>query len=365
MASETEYRRARDEGEREAFAEVLELSYGYESRACAQWLKQVGPDNVRVMLRAPDRLGLVGGLFRVPMAQYFGGRSVPTCRVTGVAIAPSHRGRGTATGLLRAELRSLASDGFALSTLWAATEPLYRRVGFQTAGGYYEVDIHARDMLGGSRDAPVRRYTPSDEEQVRQGYRSFASTRPGWLDRGPYVWERTRRGRTGRESLGFVVPGDGRLRGHCFMRHAPTDHGFHMRLTDLVYQDEQAARTLLAFLSDQRSLGKRIHWLASPDDPLLTMIRDRHWKLSRAYTWMLRIIDVAEALQRRGYPPVHGTLHLQVEDELLPDNDACFVLDVDGGRARVRRGGEGRLRLDVSALASLYSGPPPSCGDYF
>ena len=47
---------------------------------------------------------------------------------------------------------------------------------------------------------------------------------------------------------------------------------------------------------------------------------------------------------------------MEVRDELLPENHGRFVLEVVGGEASVRRGGEGRLALDVRALAPLYTG---------
>jgi len=66
---------------------------------------------------------------------------------------------------------------------------------------------------------------------------------------------------------------------------------------------------------------------------------------------------VAKALEARGWPAgLSGALHLEVEDALFPENQGRFVLEVADGAARVRRGGEGRLRLDVRALASLYTG---------
>src|SRR5262249_15602767 len=76
--------------------------------------------------------------------------------------------------------------------------------------------------------------------------------------------------------------------------------------------------------------------------------------------WMVRVIDVAKALEARGYPRgVDVELHLDVADALLPDNAGRYVLAVEGGRGKVRRGGRGSIRLDVRGLAPLFTAHLP------
>lgn len=75
------------------------------------------------------------------------------------------------------------------------------------------------------------------------------------------------------------------------------------------------------------------------------------------YHWMLRVLDVPAALQARGYPAgFSGALHLDVDDDLFPENRGRFVLEVENGEAEVRPGGDGDVKLHVRALAPLYSG---------
>ena len=72
---------------------------------------------------------------------------------------------------------------------------------------------------------------------------------------------------------------------------------------------------------------------------------------------MLRIADLSAALEARGYAPqLQADLHLEVTDPLVPENSGPWQLTVRGGRGVVRRGGEGRLRLDIGVLAALYTG---------
>jgi predicted acetyltransferase len=70
---------------------------------------------------------------------------------------------------------------------------------------------------------------------------------------------------------------------------------------------------------------------------------------------------VQRALEARGYPPgMRAELHLAVEDDVLARNAGSWIMRVEDGAATVTRGGSGRLRADVRALAALYTGHLPA-----
>jgi predicted acetyltransferase len=72
---------------------------------------------------------------------------------------------------------------------------------------------------------------------------------------------------------------------------------------------------------------------------------------------MLRLVDAAQAIAARGYPPgVRATVALELADDECPANAGRFVLVVADGSGRLERGGRGDVRLGVGAFASLYSG---------
>jgi predicted acetyltransferase len=73
--------------------------------------------------------------------------------------------------------------------------------------------------------------------------------------------------------------------------------------------------------------------------------------------WMLRLIDLAGALEARGYAEGFAAeLQLDVQDQTLPWNRGRLRVTIEGGRARARPGGEGSLKADVRGLAAAYSG---------
>jgi len=70
----------------------------------------------------------------------------------------------------------------------------------------------------------------------------------------------------------------------------------------------------------------------------------------------LRVVDVADALQRRGYS-ADGTVVLEIRDEFLPDAGGRFRLTTNGGKGTVERTADAAdIALDASDLGALYLG---------
>jgi predicted acetyltransferase len=105
-----------------------------------------------------------------------------------------------------------------------------------------------------------------------------------------------------------------------------------------------------------RSLGVDLKFQGAPADPMLALLPECSWRVDRAWSWMLRVLDVPRAFAGRGWPRARGELHLEVRDETLPENAGRWTVEVCDGDAEVLRGGRGELRVDARALAPLYTG---------
>ncbi len=55
-------------------------------------------------------------------------------------------------------------------------------------------------------------------------------------------------------------------------------------------------------------------------------------------------------------PAARRSLLEEIHDELIPENHGRFVLEVSGGKGRVRKGGKGHLATDIRGLTPLYTG---------
>ena len=70
----------------------------------------------------------------------------------------------------------------------------------------------------------------------------------------------------------------------------------------------------------------------------------------------LRIVDVAAALEQRGYA-ADGSVVLDVRDEFMPDAGGRFRLEAAAGSARVTPTDEAAdVQLDAADLAAIYLG---------
>jgi predicted acetyltransferase len=355
MATKYDYGPVADDGEIDELGYLIGASFAIAPDLSRQWLAANVP-HARVIRRGGS---VVGGLLFLPMGQFFGGRRVSMTGIAGVGIDPTERGQGTATRLMHEAVRELHDTGAAVSALFPATVPLYRRAGYEIAGGLYRIRVSARAIGVAERSLSMRPIERADTRAIERIYRKQAAQRNGWLDRSPYIWHRVHQSTKGGTTFGFLVEGDSGPEGYVYYRHEPaaSQTGFHIWLADLASSTGAAARRLLAFLADHGSQARDVTWYGGVDDAFLALLPERGHEISLLEPWMLRIVDVARALTERGWPRhLDLRLELEVRDELLPANRGRFVVDIAGGVAEVRRGGRGGLALDSRALAALYTG---------
>lgn len=361
----------RDLDEAVAAARVLSGAFNFPAENCTEWIERMGMEHYRIIRDADD---VLGGLLIIPMGQYFGGRSVSMAGIAAVGIAPEHRARGAATALMRQSMRDLHDQGFALSALYPATQPLYRRAGFEQAGGLYDITIPAASIHVGdraqSRAIALRRINVDDErdrELMKSIYARFAASHNGPLDRAGYIWSRVYEHRRIAKAEGFMTTDanddteKGSTGGYVlYARKARDDGGYDLALTDFIALDHGSAQRLWSFLADHRSMVRGITWQSAPQSRLLIPLMEQAYTVKLHDHWMLRIIDVRKALEGRGYPRgIDTQVHIEVTDDAaLPDpNVGCFTVSIGDGSAQVETAhGRSHVRLPITSLAPLYSG---------
>lgn len=354
MSADPDFGRPRGDEELGQLARIIGVSFNYPAEKMRERFPLVGMEHLRVY-RQGSRV--VAGLWVIPMGQWFGGKSVPMTGVAAVGVGPESRGQGSAAELMKNTLREMRDSGVPLSGLYPATQSLYRLVGYECAGARYSIKIAPKDIRIKDRELSLRPAGGEDKEAIAETYRTHARGFDGHLDRGPYVWDRVYELR-GTPATGYVVEEEGRITGYVFLLQKEAESGpYKLMLTDLTAVTPGAGRRLWSFLADHRSMVPEVSWFGGPNHPLLMLPQERHYELSLQIFWMTRILDVAAALEARGYPPgVRNRIHLEIEDDVIPENTGRYVLEVEDGSARVTRGGNGSLRMHIRGLAPLYSG---------
>lgn len=353
---ELDYGPLASEDERRALRRLLHRAFvgGDTEESIAEWTELPGGERRRAL----EGGRLVGGLIRVPMGQWFGARSVRTMGYAGVAVDPAARGRGIARELMVRTLGEARADGFPLATLYASTFGLYRSVGFERAGSHWWARMRLADVGVRDHELDVRAVGAKDGKTVEALVTAWAQRHDGHLDRGPYIWRRIERPRGVPAVHAWLVSDGDEPVGYARWHQRKTEKAaYDIVVLDCAALDGRAVRRLLTLFADHSTVGGELVWSSAPTDPLLLALPDRFFSLELGDQWMLRVLEVPAALEARGWPAAFsGEVHLDVEDELFPENGGRWLATIADGRAGVTRGGEGRLRLSVRGLAALYSG---------
>jgi len=321
-----------------------------------RWFEKCKPSDFRV---ARDGAEVVGGLLLLPMGQWFGGRVVPMTGVAAVCVAAEHRSRGAAGALMRAAVVDLRAAGVPISALYPATQAVYRAAGYERAGAEYRIALTTREIDVVDRALSLRSATSADEPTMRAGYDRRARLSAGNLDRPEAIWDQIFHP-IGVVSQAYLVEGPNGVEGHvvCQKRMQP-DGEAKLWCPDVVALTPAAARRIATFFADHKSMIYEVGWRGSAGDPVLAVLREQSLVHARLWDWfMLRILDVAKAIESRGYAPnVAAEVHLDVvADDVLPQNVGRWIVRVGDGAARVERGGRGSLRCSIRGLAPLYTG---------
>lgn len=354
--AQLETRLTSDPADLEALAPIIAWAFGDEPSSAREWLGRGEPGMLRVARRqGQSGTAVLAGLLEIPMGQWFGGERVSLLGIAGVAVAPTARGQGVAFGLLEATLRAARERYVALSMLYPSTYRLYRKLGYELAGSRCHVTLQLRSLPRLPSPLAVEDVDPGAAERL---YRQLARQRPGYLDRGAYVWSRVRALR-GEPARGFGVRGPDGLLGYVYARPAELRKmPYELSLRDFVAQGPTALRALLAFFAEHSSMVDRVSWYGGASDARLLAVPERCVSTRVDEYWMLRLVHVERALLERGYPELDADIDIDVEDTLLSENSRCYPLRVRAGKAElVSRGAPARqVRLGVRALAALYSG---------
>jgi predicted acetyltransferase len=340
-----------------AYSAIAAQSFGGDPQGFEDVIRSFGLENLRVLRDG----GVTGGLSIYRAGQFFGGRSVPTWGIAGVAVRPELRGRGHAIELMREVLHEAHAQGAPISTLYPAAPGLYRRFGWEFAGVRSAVRLRLAELRASESDVELRPATPEDEPAIRDLYRKTRAHTNGCLDRDELLWSRLRRApaetpvfgyiaERGREPVGYVL--------YLQKRETPGHFVYNLYVRDFACAAPGVGESMLAFFARHRSVARELVLHLPPNDPLLaSMLGTQEVPVESQIAWMLRIVRVAEALQARGYSTgIQAEASINVQDDELPDNTGAWSLQLAEGRMRAERGGSGGPGITATGLASLYSG---------
>lgn len=300
----------------------------------------------------------VGGYVVLPVKQYFGGLPVGAAAIKTVVTSPLHRGKGIAGELLRRAPRDVAHLG-ALCPLWAAAPDLYRRWGWDV-GEIATLATVSPDALAELPAAPgiLQENPPPREVSALRAdvYRQWNGPLqvPAW-------WTHLPQSGAGlpehRESLGWRT--DGVLSGVLSFYQKQEGHGLRIHVTELIANEGSALRGLVRHLSQYAAQVSEISLQIPSQHELVYLVvgapRSMQWKSHGV--WMQRILDMAGAIEQRGWhPQAEGTMTIQVADPSFTSPHQ-LTLEFSKGRAHASpTRAHPDVTLDCGFFAAWYSG---------
>jgi predicted acetyltransferase len=313
---------------------------------------------------------LAAALKMYRLTQHVAGAALPMMGLAAVAVAPWARRRGYGRALCRWALRAARERGDVLSALYPFKPAFYRSLGWGMVGELHAYTFAPESLVPTAEPRTVRLAEPEDEPALAACYDRVARASNGMIARSETIW---------RQHLD--VPGshtfvyeDGPLSGYIRVRYGTARSPEHRPLVvhEIVADTPAAYDALLAWISRQRELWRRVHYDAAPDERFAHRLADprppgfrgarRLWAQSARIIRapMLRVLNVLAALERRrqwgAAPPL--ALTLEVRDAELPENASRLRLEHEGGSVAVAAAGStaNALRTDAPTFAQIYFG---------
>ena len=335
-----------------AVARLARLGFGLSRDLFDRYAALFGPDTIRV-LRTPSATGTIPAACAAHwmMDQWFGGRPVPVQAVAMVAVDPALRGAGHGKAMMRSLLMEARAAGATLSVLCPATLPFYRGLGYGCGGVTCQWSAPpAAFAATSSGGGALRPADPLDAVPLALLRRPLMADGNGLPERTEALWtlalcpdgEPADLFRSDDGYIAIVPPRDRKLAvaDHC-LPSGPT-------LT--------AAMGVLAGFHAQVD---RVTWCGGPDDPLALLAGDG-LRLDGREEWMVRPLDVAAALEKRGYPAgLTEAATFEIKDSLILDNCGQYHLEVANTRGNISQIGqvvEAPVRMAIGTFATLFTG---------
>lgn len=293
--------------------------------------------------------------------QWFGGRTVPTSGVAGVATAAELRGRGLGRLVLTRLLQGARERGAVISTLFDTTPAPYRALGWDEVGAmvYHTAQTRVLAEIRPDTGTTLRPATEADLPAVDDVYREVARTGTAMMERSGPTFAATP-AQLLADHHGFTVAVDdtGTVVGYARWNRGPGyDAGGRLVVDDLIGLTPGATRTLLSMLGGWASVAPTVVIRLGTADPAWALLARGDARPESSQPWMLRVVDASGAVAARGWPRhLTAEVDLELADDVCPWHRGRHRLVLSGGTGRLEPGGAGTVRLTPRGLASWYAG---------
>jgi len=303
-----------------------------------------------------------------PTQMWLSGVPVQMSAVGGVVTHPDHRHKGVFKAMMEYLLNRMAKEGAAISALFPAAHALYQQFGYAAAANWQAYSIEPGNLPTFAEAEAARPFEADDLPTIRSIYRGGQlSQTDGRLSRSNSWWDNlaAEKYRAGDKHIAVYDRDgvEGYLKYHITAENA-------LRVDEMLVSDDAAYRGLWGYMAAQPKI-QAIEYVAPPDEPifhLLDIPADSHggnrgWIFNDVYhvtsSFMLRIIDLTEALTSRFYPQnMMGNRVLKIHDPLIPANEELVNFRIVDGRPDTLPldGQTPQIESDIATFSQIFCG---------
>ncbi|MEU4013424.1 GNAT family N-acetyltransferase [Streptomyces pseudogriseolus] len=335
----------------ERYDQLATRAYGHPIRDIAHLREHA---DLQVAVRGGR---VVAGGLGLLVDQFFGGALVPSACLGDGCVAPEERGDHLAADMTRERLRPLIERGAVISAIVTSSTGYARRLGWEAPTGVLAWTVAADDLKRDFADEGFEaEHGLTDEAETLQ--RDLARQWNGPVHR-PTWWNRWKHDKSNLTTYRFARPGHptAGLLSLTTQRHER--HGMTLTVHDFWAASQPTAAAMLAFLGRHNTRARTITFRRGTLPPYPTLLHGlRHHRTTAEawHPWMLRILNIPEAVRLRGWPS-DLTIAVPVEIESEHGKWDRWMLQIKAGAGEiVPTQVEGQVLLTRRQLAVWYAG---------
>ncbi len=350
----------------EAIARLYEISFPGILKTHEDWCEDLQPNPYRTFddILVTEAGGvLTGTLTLYPHTVIVAGERMKCGGIGGVAVLPEFRMNGTAKCLMTAAYASMRNTGTSLSLLYPFKQSFYQKMGYGLIGDIQTLTIPSASIPRFSERDEVHPASDFELPLLAACYEAFALQNTCMITRSLDAWRyAVKRARKNHWSYWCHHSGS-EITGYMLVDEKET-----VTVKEFVYLTPEALRGLLGFLAVYKTQSplfipytreEYFHLLFT--DPVDVSNRMLYGLFPLGghfgHGYMLRMVDVHEALRLRRFHPASGHVTFHILDDQIADNTTTINLIFKGDTVFVSPDlSPNIISLTVSTFAQIYAG---------
>lgn len=274
---------------------------------------------------------LAGKLHIIPLEVFIQGTRFSMGGISSVATWPEYRRQGVAKNLLKKSLSDMKEKEEVVSLLHPFNVGFYRKYGWELAFNRKKYSLPIENL---KRDWKAAGYVRrnQDVKLLHDIYTDYAKSYNGMLVRDEAWWkQRVLTDQGAQVRVAYNSAGEP----EAYLIYTVRKN--ILNVLDLAYRNNNGIQLIYEFLSNHDSMAEKIEMTVPENDLLPLMLHDPTFSQEIEPYFMARIVDVHTFLQVYPFINKDKTVKLEVTDEVLPENDGCYVMKTNKNKTDVTK----------------------------